>query len=179
MVGMRMGLEQPVDRDAGFAHMCDDRFGRRGRSPPRGRSIVENAVDDRAAHRRRIVDDIGNGRSRGIEEGPHRSGALRCTEKLLARRCQRRVCARIAHDACGPRCGRAGSQRRKCAMKSATAPTIQSVKRSPAAAEASVGSPAPTPRSEEHTAELQSIMRISYAVFCLKKKKINTTTIPQ
>src|SRR3546814_5986816 len=31
-----------------------------------------------------------------------------------------------------------------------------------------------TPRSEEHTSELQSLMRISYAVFCLKKKK-NTT----
>src|SRR3546814_10522885 len=33
-------------------------------------------------------------------------------------------------------------------------------------------------RSEEHTSELQSLMRISYAVFCLKKKQqqINTTT---
>src|SRR3546814_9276842 len=30
-------------------------------------------------------------------------------------------------------------------------------------------------RSEEHTSELQSLMRISYAVFCLKKKKINIT----
>src|SRR3546814_7661911 len=30
------------------------------------------------------------------------------------------------------------------------------------------------PRSEEHTSELQSLMRISYAVFCLKKKKLNT-----
>src|SRR3546814_8109867 len=29
----------------------------------------------------------------------------------------------------------------------------------------------PTVRSEEHTSELQSLMRISYAVFCLKKKK--------
>src|SRR3546814_2859342 len=29
-------------------------------------------------------------------------------------------------------------------------------------------------RSEEHTSELQSLMRISYAVFCLKKKKIRT-----
>src|SRR3546814_2638571 len=29
----------------------------------------------------------------------------------------------------------------------------------------------PVPRSEEHTSELQSLMRISYAVFCLKKKK--------
>src|SRR3546814_7587837 len=31
-------------------------------------------------------------------------------------------------------------------------------------------------RSEEHTSELQSLMRISYAVFCLKKKK-NTSTV--
>src|SRR3546814_2789680 len=30
-------------------------------------------------------------------------------------------------------------------------------------------------RSEEHTSELQSLMRISYAVFCLKKKKNRTT----
>src|SRR3546814_1621367 len=30
-------------------------------------------------------------------------------------------------------------------------------------------------RSEEHTSELQSLMRISYAVFCLKKKKHTTT----
>src|SRR3546814_10414363 len=31
----------------------------------------------------------------------------------------------------------------------------------------------PEPRSEEHTSELQSLMRISYAVFCLKKHKNN------
>src|SRR3546814_7788447 len=31
-------------------------------------------------------------------------------------------------------------------------------------------------RSEEHTSELQSLMRISYAVFCLKKKKQKKTT---
>src|SRR3546814_9006348 len=31
-------------------------------------------------------------------------------------------------------------------------------------------------RSEEHTSELQSLMRISYAVFCLKKKKHNNIT---
>src|SRR3546814_2612114 len=42
----------------------------------------------------------------------------------------------------------------------------------------SIGRPLPgrttvvvTRRSEEHTSELQSLMRISYAVFCLKKKK--------
>src|SRR3546814_9213260 len=34
-------------------------------------------------------------------------------------------------------------------------------------------------RSEEHTSELQSLMRISYAVFCLKKKKQNKNTINQ
>src|SRR3546814_3947796 len=33
------------------------------------------------------------------------------------------------------------------------------------------------PRSEEHTSELQSLMRISYAVFCLKKKKTRVTRI--
>src|SRR3546814_3690236 len=33
-----------------------------------------------------------------------------------------------------------------------------------------------TMRSEEHTSELQSLMRISYAVFCLKKKKETTTS---
>src|SRR3546814_8175089 len=38
---------------------------------------------------------------------------------------------------------------------------------------------APTRRSEEHTSELQSLMRISYAVFCLKKKKHTTQTLPQ
>src|SRR3546814_7686230 len=32
------------------------------------------------------------------------------------------------------------------------------------------------PRSEEHTSELQSLMRISYAVFCLKKKKNKNNT---
>src|SRR3546814_1695166 len=35
-----------------------------------------------------------------------------------------------------------------------------------------------TDRSEEHTSELQSLMRISYAVFCLKKKKKNNTKTP-
>src|SRR3546814_10757071 len=34
-------------------------------------------------------------------------------------------------------------------------------------------------RSEEHTSELQSLMRISYAVFCLKKKKTKNIYTPQ
>src|SRR3546814_8227222 len=36
----------------------------------------------------------------------------------------------------------------------------------------------PALRSEEHTSELQSLMRISYAVFCLKKKKPYTKKTP-
>src|SRR3546814_5791765 len=36
------------------------------------------------------------------------------------------------------------------------------------------GHPENTERSEEHTSELQSLMRISYAVFCLKKKKYHS-----
>src|SRR3546814_1863636 len=39
--------------------------------------------------------------------------------------------------------------------------------------------PAGVGRSEEHTSELQSLMRISYAVFCLKKKKSITTYTTQ
>src|SRR3546814_5059920 len=38
---------------------------------------------------------------------------------------------------------------------------------------ADVAAPGRSQRSEEHTSELQSLMRISYAVFCLKKKQIN------
>src|SRR3546814_5179650 len=48
---------------------------------------------------------------------------------------------------------------------------------------AAIASDAPAgDRSEEHTSELQSLMRISYAVFCLKKKthtQLNNTTIRQ
>src|SRR3546814_8719953 len=40
-------------------------------------------------------------------------------------------------------------------------------------ARAIIGTTPEVERSEEHTSELQSLMRISYAVFCLKKKKIN------
>src|SRR3546814_7035003 len=52
---------------------------------------------------------------------------------------------------------------------------------SPAAVRSALAvvSKSPLPRSEEHTSELQSLMRNSYAVFCLKQKKNNnrqTTT---
>src|SRR3546814_7320734 len=38
------------------------------------------------------------------------------------------------------------------------------------------GIPSRVRRSEEHTSELQSLMRISYAVFCLKKKKLRKSS---
>src|SRR3546814_1291910 len=38
--------------------------------------------------------------------------------------------------------------------------------------------PLPQSRSEEHTSELQSLMRTSYAVFCLKKKTTHTSHAP-
>src|SRR3546814_2551212 len=41
--------------------------------------------------------------------------------------------------------------------------------------EAGVHDPKRIPRSEEHTSELQSLMRTSYAVFCLKKKTTKKT----
>src|SRR3546814_2827578 len=58
---------------------------------------------------------------------------------------------------------------------------IDAAGRAPAEAEAGIDRiddrhvRAVEPRSEEHTSELQSLMRISYAVFCLKKKKYNNT----
>src|SRR3546814_1576316 len=44
---------------------------------------------------------------------------------------------------------------------------------------AGVADAAATVRSEEHTSELQSLMRISYAVFCLKKKKNKQSNMTQ
>src|SRR3546814_6087896 len=41
--------------------------------------------------------------------------------------------------------------------------------------DARTGKPIQSQRSEEHTSELQSLMRNSYSVFCLKKKNTNNT----
>src|SRR3546814_2936085 len=57
-------------------------------------------------------------------------------------------CARLARRASARRC--ASGTARRCCRNGAW--------------------PGPIMRSEEHTSELQSLMRISYAVFCLKKK---------
>src|SRR3546814_3137694 len=89
----------------------------------------------------------------------------------------------------GPRSGRAagdggadfvgGGVERSAAETAAKLgePSILDAARSPPDAGPVSGFPpsrmAPSDRSEEHTSELQSLMRISYAVFCLKKKKNN------
>src|SRR3546814_7716477 len=74
---------------------------------------------------------------------------------------------RITSSACGP-----------CAHCD---PALAVLARSPTQSERScwVSKQAPnvTLRSEEHTSELQSLMRNSYAVLCLKKKKQQTTTL--
>src|SRR3546814_3761534 len=51
-------------------------------------------------------------------------------------------------------------------------PCVRGIATVTAAASHSSSRAARAGRSEEHTSELQSLMRISYAVFCLKKKKI-------
>src|SRR3546814_10224699 len=52
--------------------------------------------------------------------------------------------------------------------------SVPSSQRSPVGVKGTGKVVAPTVRSEEHTSELQSLMRSSYAVFCLKKKKKKT-----
>src|SRR3546814_7323284 len=68
-------------------------------------------------------------------------------------------------------------QRRRWPMPDAIAPRRREYRAAAAPAATAVttelpaAASAPPDRSEEHTSELQSLMRISYAVFCLKKKK--------
>src|SRR3546814_6879332 len=72
----------------------------------------------------------------------------------------------------------AGSARRSLAPMTVSFPQEASSSASPLRERTDQASSLPasrrlSPRSEEHTSELQSLMRISYAVFCLKKKKTN------
>src|SRR3546814_6823327 len=59
---------------------------------------------------------------------------------------------------------------RACAALPAST-TLPEPERLMSSLSASISATDALPRSEEHTSELQSLMRISYAVFCLKKKK--------
>src|SRR3546814_1044789 len=75
----------------------------------------------------------------------------------------RAVADRAADGAVARGRGVAGDLRRRGAVEARGCP--------PGAAAAALSAGARGARSEEHTSELQSLMRISYAVFCLKKKK--------
>src|SRR3546814_9725663 len=79
----------------------------------------------------------------------------------------RRAAAAVLHGAAGERDLRVGLR-----VEVGAAGGVQRILR---AARIGRGRGAGEGRSEEHTSELQSLMRISYAVFCLKKKK-NTHT---
>src|SRR3546814_5491499 len=60
----------------------------------------------------------------------------------------------------------------RASVSKAAAPKAAPAKSAAAKPVLVASTPRPVPaRSEEHTSELQSLMRISYAVFCLKKKK--------
>src|SRR3546814_6869650 len=96
-------------------------------------------------------------------------------------------------DVCSSDLGSASNQALSCAVTAAngsgrrrprgtgglrlavgrTSPAFQAVRKPMRNWSSDVG--ATSSRSEEHTSELQSLMRISYAVFCLKKKNIHTT----
>src|SRR3546814_10482483 len=87
---------------------------------------------------------------------------------------QQRCCRRQAWTSASPTCwrwSRTPAQATPRLRASTEEPPMQlHAKRVYLAAEPEDG------RSEEHTSELQSLMRISYAVFCLKKKNQNTHT---
>src|SRR3546814_13116941 len=67
--------------------------------------------------------------------------------------------------------GLANVQNELLQIEAARPPQVPLEAESPLLAPPTVPGEAESPRSEEHTSELQSLMRISYAVFCLKKKK--------
>src|SRR3546814_2647581 len=98
----------------------------------------------------------------------------------------RRTCRPPPPDAHEPRWDRYPSTRRRsqwCDLRTSSVPTDRAPRRSigrrdrasrgaaPCAGRMTALARPPSPRSEEHTSELQSLMRISYAVFCLKQKK--------
>src|SRR3546814_10728552 len=92
----------------------------------------------------------------------------------------------IAHPPCDPRCdpdpvgSKARAGRGPSYLPTAFGQLAQ-LTRPPTSLYVMLGSRRPIAvfveqRSEEHTSELQSLMRISYAVFCLKKKKTSQQT---
>src|SRR3546814_7982661 len=101
----------------------------------------------------------------------------RCRRKRVARRAARGCAAGERHGTCSKREGEFGlgdSAHGRSSWQAIRSARVANARRSKADADLH-----PLWRSEEHTSELQSLMRISYAVFCLKKKqntkKVHTT----
>src|SRR3546814_3363252 len=92
----------------------------------------------------------------GLRRARHRD-SLPAPHHILGRRQARRGVAAADHE------GARGGGRRGASVEAERYGLSKSI---------------PLPRSEEHTSELQSLMRISYAVFCLKKKN-ETLTIKE
>src|SRR3546814_10627520 len=100
--------------------------------------------------------------SRSIMEGWLTPSALgRCLAELLGGRCAPRQVGVASGGALLQRLAAVRGRLSLCADQAAAAKWWLSMPMASVSAEG---------RSEEHTSELQSLMRISYAVFCLKKK---------
>src|SRR3546814_5422906 len=109
-------------------------------------------------------------RGHGAWRQPHRRPA----STVAASSFRLRPRATLAHDQPAEEADRPGDKRQqqKGELHRAAETLLIGVARDPHAGEQVEGEIV-DPRSEEHTSELQSLMRISYAVFCLKKKKRN------
>src|SRR3546814_8162848 len=114
-------------------------------TPRRRFAVAASLIGNRSADARVRVSRVlaVGGRDKRAMDGARPSQDMD-EHGLLARHCR----APVRMPGALRRAGGA-AQRRSCRGKSGSRP----------------------PRSEEHTSELQSLMRISYAVFCLKKKK--------
>src|SRR3546814_5495247 len=86
-----------------------------------------------------------------------------------------RVAAAVRHA----QAERAGLRARACGQRKHAARDLQDAGPAPGHGVGGSTNCTFTARSEEHTSELQSLMRISYAVFCLKKKNNNHRTRSQ
>src|SRR3546814_6590079 len=98
------------------------------------------------------------------------TGVQTCALPIWNPDLHRGLALRWAHRALGdPWCD--GSQRLQCLYRNPVGPDPQARR----SLSSTTCRSTKAPRSEEHTSELQSLMRISYAVFCLKKKKRNNS----
>src|SRR3546814_9865778 len=105
--------------------------------------------------------------------------SLRAAQSTSSRAGPRGGCAPPVQTACSRRDRSrpltATRTRRPLATSLRTAYELSAAGPAPAATAAITAAVLESSRSEEHTSELQSLMRSSYAVFCLKKKKIIST----